>query len=81
MATIIDKLVDFYRTHQEEYSAEHHGEYILIDVNCDIVGFFSSALEAYHIADERGLEPKTFLIRKCLNPDEEEPITFHSRVY
>ena len=78
--SIIDSLMDFYRAHQAEYTAKHHGEYILIDENCD-VGFFSSALEAYHRAEAKRLKPKTFLIKKCLHPDEEEPITFHSRVY
>ena len=76
----LDQLLEYYRAHQAEYARDHHGEYILVSKEDGVVGFYDSALSAYSVAKEKGYKPETFLIRECLDADEEKPAVFHSRV-
>ncbi len=47
--------------------------------NKSVAGVYESEMEAYAFA-KRKYEAGTFLIRKCLGPEEATTLTFHSRV-
>ena len=79
--SILDQLLEDYRAHQAEYARDHHGEYILASNEDGVVGFFDSPLAAYTVAKEKGYQPETFLIRECIDVDEEKPVVFHSMGY
>ena len=76
----LDQLIKIYRAHQPEYARDHHGEFILISQEDGVVDFYESPFAAYSVAKEKGYQPETFLIRKCIAVDEERPAVFHSRV-
>ena len=76
----MDELLEYYRSIQTNLAREHHGEFVLIH-DSEVVGFFSDLKAAYWTAvDEELLEPGSFLIRECISPEEEMPLTFFSRL-
>ena len=74
----LERPLEVYRKHQEAFASEHHRQYVVIHGD-DILGFYDDELEAYHEAKVR-YKPGTFLLRRCLRPDEEIEPMFHSRV-
>jgi len=75
----LDTQLSFFRKHQKELAAEHHGEFALIH-NETLVGFHNSELDAYNAAKKSKCAAGTFLIRQCVAPEEETTQVFHSRV-
>ena len=74
----LQRAISHFRQHQEEFAAEHHGEFVVIYEN-KVEGFFGDAVEAYTKAKER-YPSGGFLLRECLTSDEEVPAIFRSRV-
>lgn len=75
----LENQIEFFRKIQKRLAREHHGELVLIHGE-RVIGFFNSDSEAYGAAIKNGFEDGDFLVRQCLNPEEEIPLTFHSRV-
>lgn len=76
----MDEMLEFYRSIQDRLVAEHNGEFVLIQ-DSEVLGFYPSLPEAYWTAvEDLELEPGNFLVRLCQPREEEEPITFYSRV-
>ena len=78
MTKWLERELKFYREHQEELANSHHGEVVLI-ADGRIKGFFATDLDAYREAKLK-LGAQTFLIRKCVKPEEEVKLLFHPRV-
>ena len=74
----LEREIAFFRTKQEELARKHYGQFVVIHRE-SLAGFYDSELEAYLDARKK-MGAKTFLIRKCIRPDEEIHHTFHSRV-
>ena len=77
---MIEALLDFYKEKQVEIARDHQGEFVLIH-SSKIIGFYPGVREAYLDAvEERNFEPGHFLIRQCVLPEDEVPLTFYSRL-
>ena len=76
--TGLQRQIEFYKEHQDEYAQNHHGEFVLLHGE-KVAGFFKEAAAAYAWAKEQ-FEPETFLIRSCIYAHEERPRVFRSRV-
>ena len=74
----LQRELKYYREHQEELANSHHGELVLI-VGESIKGFFVTDLDAYREATLK-LGAESFLIRKCVRPEEEVTIVIHPRM-
>jgi len=74
----LDRELTFFRARQEELASKHHGKYALIHEE-HIEGLYDSELAAYTAAKKK-YSAGTFLIRRCLRPEEESTQVFHSRV-
>ncbi len=76
----MNELLEYYRSIQTSLAQEHHGEFVLIHDSA-VVGFYPDLKAAYWTAvDEKFLELGSFLIRECISPEEEMPLTFFSRL-
>ena len=75
----LEKQIEIFRKNQKELAKKHHGERVLIHDE-RVIGFFKSDSEAYSTAIGNGFKEGDFLVRECLSPEEETPLTFHSRV-
>ena len=73
----LETQLNYFRNHQEELVRDHHGKYVLIHDE-QVVGFIDSELQAYSEA-KKNYTPGSFLIRRCLKPEEETTHVFHSR--
>ena len=77
---MIEQLLNHYKKIQSDLAQNHHGEFVLIH-GSEVIGFYPTAKDAYWFAvDGKKLEPGKFLIRECLTPEEERPLTFYSRL-
>lgn len=76
--TGLQRQIEFYKEHQDEFAQNHHGEFVLLHGE-KVVGFFREAAAAYAWAKEQ-FEPESFLIRSCIYAHEERPRVFRSRV-
>lgn len=74
----LDRQLAYFRAHQAELAEAHHGQVVLIHDE-SVVGFYGSDAEAYAVAIKRH-DVGSFLIRRCLRVDEEQPQVLHSRV-
>ncbi len=74
----LQRELKYYREHQEELASSHHGELVLI-VGESIEGFFATDLDAYRVATLK-LGAESFLIRKCVRPEEEVTVVIHPRL-
>ena len=75
---MLDKEMNFYRAHQDELVAKHHGKFLVIRGE-EVVGVYDSDLQAYTEAKKR-YELGSFLIQQSLTKEEEPVQVFHSRV-
>ena len=79
----MENLMRFFEQHQSTFAQQHHRKFVLIRQPREpkIVDFFPSYRDAYASAVfEAKIPPETFLIRRCLWAEEEQPAVFHSRV-
>lgn len=76
--TGLQRQIEYYKEHQEEFAQNHHGEFVLLHGE-KVIGFFKEATAAYARAKDL-FEPETFLIRSCVYAHEERPRVFRSRV-
>ncbi len=74
----LDTQLAYFKKHQMELAEEHYGKFVLIHDE-SIVSFYELELDAYAAA-KRNYDGGTFLIRRCLKPEEETAQVFHSRV-
>jgi hypothetical protein len=69
--------IAYFEINRMTLAKENHGKFVLIHDE-SIAGFYKSELDAYTVA-KQNYEAGSFLIRKCLTPEEETPQVFHSR--
>ena len=74
----LERPLAYFRAKQAKFAQEHHGKFVLIHEEV-VVDFFENELEAYNVAKAK-YPPGSFLIRRCIKPEEETPAVFHSRV-
>ena len=74
----LDTQLAYFKKNQVELSEKHHDKFVLIHGE-SVVGFYETELGAYTAA-KRNYDGGTFLIRRCLKPEEEAVHVFHSRV-
>lgn len=70
--------IAFFKSIQSELARDHHGLFVVIHEE-SVKGVYESELKAYAFARTE-IWPESFLIRKCVLPEEEFRHTFHSRV-
>ena len=75
---MLGKQIAYFKKHQKRLAREHHRKYVLIHDD-SVIDVFESEIDAYVTARNR-YKAGTFLIRQCLNPEEESVHVFHSRV-
>ena len=76
----LESALAYFKEHQADLAEEHHGKFVLIH-DQSTIGFYDSELDAYGVAkNDKGYAAGTFLIRKCVMPEEETTQVFHSRV-
>lgn len=74
----LQRAILHFKQHQDEFATKHHGEFVVIYED-KVEGFFDNSIDAYTAAKMR--HPSGgFLLRECLNSDEEVPAIFRSRV-
>lgn len=68
-----------YENRHDEFVRDDHNQYVVIDKNGDVLGFFNDEFDAY-FAGLAKCGKGGFLLEVCKRPDELEIPTFHSRV-
>ena len=74
----LERALQYFRAHQEEFAKEHYKQFVLIHDET-VEGFYEDELSAY-IAGKASHSEGGFLIRPCIKREEEKKIVFHSRV-
>lgn len=74
----LEREIAYYKSIQSKLARDHHGMFVVIHGE-SIEGLYESELKAY-VSARKKIESEPFLIRKCINPEEEFRHTFHSRV-
>ena len=74
----LEKSIECFERNRSEYAQKQHGKFVVIHDD-EVLGFYDDITDAYTKGTEK-YEPGTFLIRKCLWENEEEPIVTYSRV-
>ena len=74
----LEDALQYFKEHQTQFARENHRKVVVI-YDSDVFGFFDNELDAYMEATKQYQEG-SFLLRRCLRPDEESEVVFHSRV-
>ena len=76
---VLGKQFEYYLNHQAELLRSYRGRHVLIKDE-EVIGDFSTPLEAYEFAAQEGLEPGTFLIQHVTPGTQDTQQTFNTRV-
>ena len=73
----LDRPLAVFREKQEKFATEHYGKYVVIHKDT-VVEFYDEQLDAYLEAKDK-FAGGSFLIRKCVPPEEETVAILRSR--
>ena len=74
-----DRSHDYFIAHQDQLARDHHGEVVVIQ-NGRVDDYFESERDAFLAAKEKH-PTGTYIIRKCIGPDEERKVIIRSRAW
>jgi len=74
----LDKSLECFEKNRSHFARTQHGKFVVIHDD-EVLGFYDDITSAYKKGADN-YEPGTFLIRKCLREEEEEPVVTYSRV-
>ena len=75
---LFDKSYDYFVEHQTELAQSHHGKFAV--VYDGTVVEISDDERAAFVKARKNYPAGSFLIRKCIRPEEESKAIFHSQV-
>ncbi len=73
-----EKSYTYFVENQQRLAQTHYGKFVVIH-DGEVKDFFDKEIEAFLSAKEK-FAANSNIIRKCIRPEEEEKIVFHSQV-
>ena len=73
-----ERSLKLFEENRDRYVEDHYGQFVLIH-DGRVVGFYDREMEGYYAGKEQfGLGE--FLLKKCIERDEDLELRFHSRI-